>query len=160
MSQEEVWISLEDVMQALSFCNDPGEKKKLSSLYTNEDYNDLGRKLISKESEIYKIIKKYQVKERITIDDLSLALTRSTYECNYSIQKKLKKYIHQYFDHIKQNVDTDLVFYQIKEDKIVMAYIERFDSFIQYENSLEQESPNQEIKEPEKRKSYVIMNGD
>ena len=164
-NDELIWISLEDVMLVLSKCDDPALKNELCALYTNEDYNELGRKLISKNSNIYRMIVKYQPLNTITIEDLSDALVRSIYECNHSIRKKLTKYIHQNLDNISQDIDNESLIYKIKQDQEVVSYMDQYTSIRSYEQYLKTKQPKVKFEEPvekhsEKRKSYVIMNDD
>lgn len=164
-----VIIHLEDVMMALKTCKDPSDRKELYQIYTSEDYNELGKKKISKDSKVYQIINKQKKKQEqnITIGRLSLAYTIATYECNHSISNKLKKYIHQFLDNIKDKKENELLIYKIKNDKETMKYITRFSSFEDYQiylmakeknisNSKENilEFPKEEN---DKRISYVIM---
>lgn len=164
-----VIIHLEDVMMALKECKDPSDRKELYQIYTSEDYNELGKKKISKDSKVYQIINKQKKKqeENITIGRLSLAYTIATYECNHSISNKLKKYIHQFLDNIKDKKENELLIYKIKNDKEIMKYITRFSSFDDYQIHLmkkEKIVPFAKEKvlefpkeENDKRISYVIM---
>lgn len=164
-----VVIHLEDVMMALKECKNPSDRKELYQIYTSEDYNELGKKRISKDSKVYQIIHKQKKKqtEDITIGRLSLAYTIATYECNHSISNKLKKYIHQFLDNMKEKKENELLIYKIKKDKEIMKYITRFSSWEDYQIYLMKKekkiplSKENVLKFPEeendKRISYVIM---
>lgn len=166
-----VVIHLEDVMKALSECKNPNERKELCQIYTNEDYNELGKKTISKDSKVYQIINKQKNKseETITIGRLSLAYTIAVYECNHSVSNKLKKYIHQFLDNITEKKDNELLIYKIINDKEVIKYITRFSSWEDYQIYLMSKQKNVPFSKKEnnvvaspkeennKRISYVIM---
>ena len=120
MTEQYVTIKLEDVMQSLSKCKDEEEKQILCKIYTNEDYNELGKKRIKKDSKVYQIIHKIKStqEQHITIEMLSFALTRSMNECNHTMRNDLNKYIHQYFDNVEWNFKYEKNNYSINSKTI------------------------------------------
>ena len=163
MTEQYVTIKLEDVMQALSKCKDEEEKQVLCKIYTNEDYNELGKKRIKKDSKVYQIIHKIKStqEQHITIEMLSFALTRSMNECNHTMRNDLNKYIHQYFDNVENSVSNDALIYKILNDKKIITYIKKYTSWEDYEMDLKEKKKCKKESKPqskeEKRMSYVMI---
>lgn len=163
MTEQYVTIKLEDVMQALSKCKDEEEKQILCKIYTNEDYNELGKKRIKKDSKVYQIIHKIKStqEQHITIEMLSFALTRSMNECNHTMRNDLNKYIHQYFDNIENSISNDALIYKILNDKKIITYIKKYTSWEDYEMDLKEKKKSKKETKPqskeEKRMSYVMI---
>lgn len=152
-------VGLEEVMRILSNTNDLEIKEELTRLYSSEAYNELGKIRIYRGSKLYDVFKK---DDNITIENLTFALTRAYYECNISVRNKLAKYIHRFLDNIKNEINNEMLICQIRNDKEIINYIQKFHDWDDYSQELISKKTKQKSfviqqNEQDKVRSYVMM---
>lgn len=172
-NEKYVLLDGEDIIKASKTLN------KNDSLYKNlinffSDFNscdELGNYRLEKTSALFDYIKNVEgviyLKEYITLQSLSLALSRAIYEYNHEMKKKLTKYLRALMDSIINNQEVETIKNIIASDDKLMNYIEKFDSLDDYIKSNIQKRikvvnepvlvVSEEITSKEKNKSHVIM---
>lgn len=132
----------------------------LMDAFLDIDNNVSETKLVV-DSEIATYIKKVKVNSIITADSLGIALSRSIYEYNHEMTKKLKKYYRSYIDSLVKEEDISIIINLIVDDREVMNYINKYNSTDEYiEDLIRKRLDKKEVikEEIEKTsKSYVIM---
>ena len=107
-------------------------------------------------------IKAAKIDSIITADSLAIALSRSIYEYNHEMTKKLKKYFRNYIDSLVKKEDISVVVNLIIDDEGVMDYVNKYNSTDEYIDYLIKKriDKKEDIKKEETKKtskSYVIM---
>lgn len=160
------YVSLEDVLTAITITKDEQIKKELSILFKSESYNEANKIRISKKSKIYEAIKNTKGvingDEHITPSILSEALSRAIYEFNYEMKNKLLSYFRRFMDNLAENKSNELLIHQILCDEKVMNYIRKYDSLDDYvkdliEKRLRKQSDKIPTDNKEKSKSLVMI---
>ena len=113
-------------------------------------------------SEIANYIKKVKIDSIITADSLAISLSRSIYEYNHEMTKKLKKYYRNYIDTLVKEDDISIVINLIVDDKEVVDYMNKYNSTDEFINYLiKKRIDKKDIKKIDEdkkiSKSYVII---
>lgn len=158
-----------DLIKGLSFASKGKDEKiieLLSNLFVESDGFDvyIGNKSYRKLKTNSEVVK--YLKEEVKILDydnfvdqniLSDALTRSYYEFNHEMNKKLKIYFRRYLDNEIKGIDNKVLKDEIINDRKLLEYIKEYETLDEY---LEEKirinlEVNESVKGKEKHKSKV-----
>ena len=113
------------------FETDSKEKKEDGSYVEMKKY----RRIEKDSEEIKFLIEKARVIDNrtlITADILKDALIRSYYEFNHEMKNKLTGYFRKYVDNEINGIPNNVLEEEIRNDKILLEYIKKYDSFNEY----------------------------
>jgi len=163
-----VLLDGEDIIKASKTLskNNPLYKSLIDFFSDFNSCDELGNYRLKKTSRLFNYIKSVEgviyFKEYITLQTLSLALSRAIYEYNHEMKKKLTKYLRALMDAKINDQEIEITKNIISNDETVMNYIEKYESLDDYiKNTIQKRI--RFAKEPvlvvskEKNKSHVIM---
>lgn len=163
-NKDYVFVTLEDVMSALSEVDDKAAKEELKILFNKESYNEMNRIRVSKKSKVYEILKDcdsiIKGDEYIDSNMLAIALARSIYEFNHPMKQKLTQYFRSYMDNVKEQKSNEMLIHKMLCDEELIEYIRKYDKLEDFEKHLiDKQLRKKEVKKenPEKGKSYVMI---
>lgn len=139
-----VWVEYTDIFVGLGYASMHDDKEMMSLL--NDAFLDMESedktikknsfRRMKKNSKVVKYLKeevKIEVYENfIDQEVLKEALVRAYFEFNHQMKNKLSTYFRKYTENEINGIDNSYLKEEIKNDKILLAYIKEYDNFADY----------------------------
>lgn len=152
------FVNLDDIIVSMEKGN-LKEKSLLKPLFLMENLNERNNIRIKKNSEEYKILKKYVKEGDYYINPSMLAdsYTRASLEFNYEMKDRIFKYLKKYIDNLRENKTNEKLVQKILCDDKVMDYTYKYDNFEDYTKHIigTRIKQKEEKKVENKSKSFV-----